>query len=242
MESGELPREDGSTTSPSRPTATRSLSAVCLSHPHLCLRARADVLLPSATGHDSSITVVYPSGPDAPPTAVHTIRTPSLPYVSLLWVSGGALIAAGHDCQPVLFSGSAEGGWALLRSLDDPSTASAKAGILQPTASSGIGRLNSEAFKTFRSADSRGGAGGGGQTGNGGAGGGSGGGAGGGGTELGTVHQNTITKVKAYEVDAQTGDVNKVSTSGVDGRLVLWEVGKTDGAGAVAGRFGKMGI
>ena len=169
---------------------------------------------------------------------MHTIRTPSLPYVSLLWVADGALIAAGHDCQPVLFSGLAEGGWSLLRSLDDPSTASAKAGILQPTASSGIGRLNSEAFKTFRSADSRGGAGGGAQAGNGGGG----SGANGGGTELGTVHQNTITKVKAYEVDAQ-GDVTKVSTSGVDGRLVLWEVGKTDGgAGGVAGRFGKIGI
>lgn len=61
---------------------------------------------------------------------------------------------------------------------------------------------------------------------------------------MGTVHQNTITKVKAYEVDGQTGDVIRVSTSGVDGRLVIWEVGKTEGGGGggVAGRLGRMGI
>lgn len=106
-----------------------------------------------------------------------------------------------------------------------------------------MGRLNSEAFRTFRSADSRGSGGSGGVGGAGGLGGlgaNGGSGAGGGGGELGTVHQNTITRVKAYEKGAD-GDVVKVSTSGVDGRLVIWSVVGA-GSGGIAGRMGRLGI
>ena len=41
-------------------------------------------------------------------------------------------------------------------------------------------------------------------------------------TELTTVHQNTITSVRPYE--GPRGNVTKVSTSGVDGNLVIWAV------------------
>ena len=52
-------------------------------------------------------------------------------------------------------------------------------------------------------------------------------GAGGGESELFTVHQNTITSVRPYE--GQGGAITKVSTTGVDGKLVIWNVGSVTG-------------
>jgi len=152
--------------------------------------------------HDSTISVVYPGG-----AGVVTIRSSTLPYVTLTWTAEDALVAAGHDCQPVLFSGNANG-WKALGSLDD-----GRGGVpLTPSSTGspsrvGPGRLNNEAFNRFRNADTRGsgpappgfatGADG--------------------DTELMTLHQNTITSVRLY-------DAGRVSTSAVDGKLVIWPV------------------
>jgi len=195
--------------------------------------------------HDSSITVIYPSS-----NTIFHVRTPSLPFVTLTWTSEEGLIAAGHDCQPTLFKGSAHNGWKMIASLDDASSRSA---TLSPTATgssasgsvgrSSVGRLNNEAFNRFKNADSRGatGAGGVGSTGLVGAG--FPGSPGGmlavqSGGDLLTVHQNTITSVRPYTVGAD-GSVSRVSTSGVDGRLVIWQV--SGGAPAVAGLTGRIG-
>ena len=157
-------------------------------------------------GHDSTISIVYPgSGP-----AVRTVRISTLPLVTLVWTSEDAIVAAGHDCQPYVFSGN-EGGWKLIGSLDDTS---APKSALSPSRFSpgGPGRLNSAAFNTFKNADSRGlsspGGGGGSSQGE---------------SELFTVHQNTITSVRHYE--GQSGAITRVSTTGVDGKLVVWSVG-----------------
>jgi len=187
--------------------------------------------------HDSTVTVVYPGAP-----AVLTIKSNTLPYVTLTWTSEDSLVAAGHDCQPVLFSGSAHG-WTASGSLDDiTGGASARSSILSAqltgagaASRSGVGRLNNAAFNRFREADSRGTASASSAPGTpfspGGpnlAGGLMGGATGGGASELLTVHQNTITSVRPYEV-GPNGTVTKVSTSGVDGRLVLWPVSAAAG-------------
>ncbi len=58
-------------------------------------------------------------------------------------------------------------------------------------------------------------------------------GAGGGGeSELMTVHQNTISTIRAHV--GAPGQVTKVSTSGADGNLVIWSVN------AVSGLAGRM--
>ena len=62
--------------------------------------------------HDSSITVVYPSGPEQPPKAVVTIATQLLPFKSLLWKTEDEIIAAGYDCEAFRFQGD-ESGWQL---------------------------------------------------------------------------------------------------------------------------------
>ncbi|KAI0273451.1 actin-related protein ARPC3 [Gloeopeniophorella convolvens] len=165
--------------------------------------------------HDSTISIVYPGGP-----AIFTIRSNSLPYVTLTWTSEDALVAAGHDCQPVLFTGS-PAGWQAAGSLDDTSAPKSSGGARGALtgAAAPVGRLNSAAFNTFRNADSRG------------LGSSSGGGTPlAGDTELFTVHQNTITNVRAY--DGAPGAVTRVSTSGVDGRLVVWNVNAVSSLGA----------
>jgi len=137
---------------------------------------------------------------------VITIKTSILPYVTLTWTAEDSLVAAGHDCQPHVFQGS-ENGWSLVGSLDSSKGTHRHTGQ----------RNQIEAFNRFRQADSRGSQ-----------------------SEedtelLATVHQNTITNVRAFEGGA--GQVTRVSTSGVDGKLVLWD---TSAVGPVGGLAGKM--
>jgi actin related protein 2/3 complex subunit 1A/1B len=165
--------------------------------------------------HDSSVSIVYPGGP-----AIYNIRISSLPFVTLTWTAEDSLVAAGHDCQPVVFSGS-EAGWQVTGSLDDTSAPKSSGGASKFGAS-GVGRLNSAAFNTFRNADSRGqssAVSGPSST----------------GTELMTVHQNTITNIRPYVM--QGGNVTKVSTSGVDGKLVIWDVSNVSGGAGLAPRL-----
>jgi len=166
--------------------------------------------------HDSAITVVYPAS-----NAVIAVKVSTLPYVTLTWTSEDSLVAAGHDCQPVLFQGT-ESGWKAVGSLDDPSASKVPA---TPTRST-VGRLNSAAFNTFRDADVRGQRATPGSPTT----------ASGGETELVTVHQNTITSVRPYEYGAD-GNVTKVSTTGVDGKLVIWNV---SAVGGLASKLGGM--
>jgi len=188
--------------------------------------------------HDSSVNIVYPAGPGEPPAAFIDVRCPSLPYLSLIFTSESQILAAGHDCQPVLFSGSQEG-WAFAQSLDDPGSTGSRP--LTPSAtgsrvaSGGApGRLNNEAFNMFRAADSRGqsrapAAGGAspvsagmahvGQDG-----------------LLTTVHQNSITLVEPYEWSS-SGEVVRVTTAGKDGKLVIWTV---PGGKGLTGKMGNL--
>ncbi|GAA6043794.1 hypothetical protein JCM8097_007711 [Rhodosporidiobolus ruineniae] len=188
--------------------------------------------------HDSTITVVYPSAPEQPPTAQYSINLPSLPALSLVFINETTLIAAGHDCQPLVFEGSLEGGWAQVGSLDQRTgSAGSNSGARTPVG--GVGRLNrSEAFNMFRAADSRGvnsasassaAAPGLGQT------------LTSHGTELLTVHQNTITSVRAYE-GGNGGEVTKVSTTGVDGRLVIWPAQVQGGVAGVTRGVGQLNV
>ncbi|KAF9808861.1 hypothetical protein IEO21_07726 [Rhodonia placenta] len=170
--------------------------------------------------HDSSISIVYPGGP-----AIYTIKLTSLPLLTLTWTNENSLVAAGHDCQPLVFSGS-DGGWELTGSLDDPNSAKSAGGSRAGLASP-VGRLNSAAFNTFRNADTRG---------IGSAPGGS------GESELFTVHQNTITSVRPYA--GTPGAVARVSTSGLDGKLVVWDVNQVTPVGAtgLAGRMAGLRV
>ena len=146
------------------------------------------------TAHDSSITVVYPSGPEQPPSAVISINTQLLPFADLLWISESEIVCAGYDCEVYKFGGSVLG-WQLTGSLE-------KAG-----AGPGQGVVREEsALNMFRSMDLKGRGGGSVDD-----------------TKLRTVHQNTINKIRAYN-GGGTGSVSQISSAGVDGRVVVWNL------------------
>ncbi|TRX98176.1 hypothetical protein FHL15_000821 [Xylaria flabelliformis] len=67
--------------------------------------------------HDSSITVVYPSGPEQPPQAVVSISTQLLPFMSMIWNGEDEIIAAGYDCEAFRFQGGPSG-WQLTGTLE----------------------------------------------------------------------------------------------------------------------------
>ena len=170
------------------------------------------------------MTVVYPGGP-----AIYHIKMTTLPLLTLTWTSDESLIAAGHDCQPFVFSGN-QSGWQLVGTLDDPNAnkSSGRSGF--GGSPSPVGRLQSSAFNTFRNADTRGISNvpgspitSGSQE-----------------SELFTIHQNTITSVRAY--DGAPGAVTRVSTSGVDGKLVIWDANAVTpvSVGSLAGKMGGM--
>jgi len=177
--------------------------------------------------HDSSISVVYPVPGGSP--AVYTIKMSTLPLVTLTWTTEESVVAAGHDCQPFVFQGN-QGGWQLVGTLDDPNANKQSGGRSGFGAPSPVGRLNSSAFNTFRNADSRGISSSSSTVSNATE------------SELFTVHQNTITDLRPY--DGAPGAVSRVSTSGVDGKLVVWDVNAVApvSVGGLAGKLGGMRI
>jgi actin related protein 2/3 complex, subunit 1A/1B len=141
--------------------------------------------------------------------------------MTLTWSTEDTVIAAGHDCQPYIFSGN-ESGWTGVGTLDDPkSGARPGVGGAPPVP----GRLKAGAFATFRDADSRGQSSlgtGASPTAD---------------TKLNTIHQNTITSVRPYA--GAPGAWSQVSTSGVDGSLVIWDV---DAVTVLEGKMGTLSV
>lgn len=139
--------------------------------------------------HDSSVTVVYPSAPDAPPKAVLNISTQLLPFVSLQWTTEDTLIAAGYDCELYRFQGN-EGGWQLVGALETKAEAA------------GSGEQEESARNMFRQMDLKGKVKD--------------------DTKLHSTHQNTVLMMRSYQEAG--GQISKISTSGVDGRVVVWDI------------------
>ncbi|KAL9099945.1 MAG: hypothetical protein Q9163_004627 [Psora crenata] len=139
------------------------------------------------TAHDSSLTVVYPNGPDQAPRAVVNLSMQLLPFLSLIWSGDSEIIAAGYDCEAYRLRGSEEG-WQIT-------------GSMESKGRPGMGDMREEsALNMFRQMDLKG------KSQN--------------DTQLKTVHQNTITTVRCYEGPAAS--IKKFSSSGVDGRVVIW--------------------
>ncbi|EFY90954.1 actin related protein 2/3 complex subunit [Metarhizium acridum CQMa 102] len=136
--------------------------------------------------HDSSVTVVYPSGPEQPPRAILTVSTQLLPFKSLIWKNEDEIIAAGYDCEAFRFKGG-ESGWQL-------------AGPVEPKGRDAGAQREESALNMFRQMDLKGKVKD--------------------DTQLKTIHQNTITTLRPFE--SSGGQVTKFSSSGVDGRIVIW--------------------
>ncbi|EFR01752.1 Arp2/3 complex chain sop2 [Nannizzia gypsea CBS 118893] len=140
------------------------------------------------TCHDSSVTVVYPSGPDQPPRAMLNISTRLLPFMSLVWINENEIVAAGHDCQIYRLNGD-EAGWKLAGSLEVKGAA--RGAVAEESA---LNKFRQMDLKGSTKDDSK----------------------------LQSVHQNTISTLRVYSENG--GSVKKISSSGVDGRVVIWDV------------------
>ena len=140
------------------------------------------------SAHDSSITVVYPSGPEQAPRAMLSISTPLLPFTSLIWTSESEIIAAGYDCEAFRFGGS-ESGWQMTGSVESKKAVSNAA---EATARDMFRQMDLKGRNAKED------------------------------TQLNTTHQNTIATVRVFEGSAS--GVKKCSTSGVDGKVVVWNV------------------
>lgn len=138
--------------------------------------------------HDSSVTVVYPGGPEQPPAAVVSVTTQQLPFTSIIWSGEDEIIAAGYDCEAFRLKGN-QSGWQMV-------------GSLESKGGKGAGDREESALNMFKQMDLKG------KTKD--------------DTVLGTVHQNTISTLREYQGSAS--GVKKFTTSGVDGRLVIWTV------------------
>lgn len=144
--------------------------------------------------HDSSISVVD----SAQSITVVTLKTRYLPFLSCVWISQSSLVAAGHDCCPMLFN---------YQCVFD--------GAISNPVLKFIGRLDrsqkkeldgQSAMRKFRDLDAKAdnnhalGA------------------SASGDSCLGTIHQNTIRQIRLCSKS------KSVATVGLDGKLVVWSL------------------
>lgn len=138
---------------------------------------------------DSSLSVNYPGkGP------VIKLRTGHLPFSALVWTSPNSIVAAGHGCIPVKFSGDANGHWEEVQSAFSQSSKKSDAGG-GITAKNIFMQMDSRA-QTASSAGSD--------------------------NVLESVHQNTINTLRVYQGSRDA--VTMLSSTGVDGKLVIWHL------------------
>ncbi|KAJ1778502.1 histidinol-phosphate transaminase, partial [Coemansia sp. RSA 2523] len=140
--------------------------------------------------HDSSLTVASPAT-----GSVVSVRSHGLPFVTLVWPDTRTIVAAGHDCAPVVFTADGTS-WRAAKRLGEDE-------MLRRSAAASPSNSNS-AFNMFRQMDSRS------QPAKSGSGDGS----------LKSVHQNTISEMHLDPA----GNTAEVTTIGLDGKLVQWSL------------------
>ncbi|GJP36965.1 hypothetical protein CLOM_g21429 [Closterium sp. NIES-68] len=158
-------------------------------------------------GHDSTIHFINDVGPSL---TLHSISLRYLPLRDVLFLSDRLLVAAGFDYNPILFSADANGTWTFVRVLDDAEEPSSTATGTALSAKDPFGR-SMERGNSLRSSltdaapnapsnpDS----------------------------ELSkgpsTVHQDCITCIRPLG-SADDSIIQQFSTSGLDGKVVVWDV------------------
>lgn len=149
--------------------------------------------------HDGSLSVVYPQGEDQPPAAFYTVKTDYLPFKLLLFLHD-KIIAGGHNCNLVVFEGS-ENGWKESYVVEKQKDLIHN---VPPTADDeDVEILSHQALNMFRQMDLKGRVNKQGSLGS--------------GKVMSTTHQNTISSLRWY-------DGGKVSTSGIDGKIVIFSL------------------
>ncbi|ODV97428.1 hypothetical protein PACTADRAFT_49141 [Pachysolen tannophilus NRRL Y-2460] len=155
--------------------------------------------------HDSSINILYPSknGQEISiPDKFYQVKTSFLPFKSLIFINNSKIITAGNDCYPVVFEGNENSGWNFTTSIDDPIAKKQPTKVITNEDDEELNQR--DALNMFRQMDLKGSSS---QEHSG---------------LLPTIHQNSITKIRPYSYNGQ--NVAKISTSGNDGKIVIFDV------------------
>ncbi|KAJ1965964.1 ARP2/3 actin-organizing complex subunit Sop2 [Dipsacomyces acuminosporus] len=126
---------------------------------------------------------------------VVAVRSPNLPFKSLAWADQSTIVVSGHDCSPMIFAYDGAT-WRLVKKLGEDDK------VRRSQAASPSGNA---AFNLFRQMDSRNQPAKSSVSGDG---------------SLKSIHQNTITELRRDP----TGSPAEISTSGLDGKLVQWNI------------------
>ncbi|KAG5420431.1 ARC40 [Candida metapsilosis] len=158
--------------------------------------------------HDSSIGVVYPQGEGLEPRSILNVKTNYLPFKSVVWISNDAIVVGGFNCNLIVFKGN-ESNWQEAYKIEEQKDLTKE----PPKGSIGNGdddddeEISShQALNMFKQMDLKGrankpSAGGHGKP----------------VKALSTIHQNTIVSIKNFAN-------GQVSTSGIDGKVVIFNV------------------
>lgn len=160
------------------------------------------------TGHDSSVHFADltsaargPGGEFEP--AVRTVRLSQLPLCALLFLSEHALVGAGHDFNPAIFTAGAAGTWSFFCHVDNKTS---KAGAPAAASTDSVSAAR-ELFKrkTTHGQDLKDDS-----------------------DTLKTRHERAITSLRdaspAGSSSSSTGSITTISTSSLDGKLILWDL------------------
>ena len=146
--------------------------------------------------HDGTLSVIYPQGEGLPPSAWVNVKTDHLPFKSLLFLAD-SVVAGGYNCNLVVFEGD-QNGWKESYMVEQKKPAHE-----EPAFTGEEQEISShQALKMFKQMDLKGrvnkpsahAA-----------------------TALSTIHQNSISSLKWYEN-------GKVSSSGIDGKIVIFDL------------------
>ncbi|CAK9437380.1 uncharacterized protein LODBEIA_P17580 [Lodderomyces beijingensis] len=153
--------------------------------------------------HDSSLGVVYPAGEGEPPQAVWNVKTDYLPFKSVVWTGENSVVVGGFNCNLVVFQGDVSG-WSEAYKIEEQKDLTEEpAKVADDEDDAEIS--SHQALNMFKQMDLKGRvnkpSGGSSKA----------------SKALSTIHQNTIASIKNFAP-------GKVSTSGIDGKVVIFNV------------------
>ena len=126
---------------------------------------------------------------------VQTLRFRELPYKDLIFISESALIAGGHDFNPKLFGRSSKGSWSAIKQLDEKKDDKSSVSTSGVSAARQLFQNKTRSGQDSKSENDT----------------------------LWTLHDNAITCISNASV-AGGQAVRKISSSGLDGRFVIWDI------------------
>ena len=153
-------------------------------------------------GHDSSLSFVHFQDDDEQPT-VQTLHTRDLPFVKIMFCDEDRLVGVGHEMNPTEFNMGGDEIWGQGRKLDDLKSASR--GASTPSKSSGFSAARNMFGGGSRGSRKSGGSDSGRVQ-----------------TECRTQHKACITDINS--VSGPGEPVKKICTSGLDGKLIFWDL------------------